>query len=129
MVIHVFLCKHFISRLWKYKLKTVSYVLYFLIISIYTFLVLGTGKNLISSLLCFALFYFLCNYSIAIGSCLKCLCSSNLDPGSSFRYKRKAKKETLEHFRHVAKIYKNRGHIFQNKLQNTRKAILKILTI
>ena len=42
----------------------------------------------------------------------------NLVPSASFCYKRKSKKEALEHFKHVVKICPNRGHMFQNKLQN-----------
>ena len=40
----------------------------------------------------------------------------NLVANTSFCYKRKAKKEALEHLKHVIKISPNRGHIFQNKL-------------
>ena len=34
-------------------------------------------------------------------------------------------KKALKHFKHVIKFCLNRGHIFQNKLRNTWKAILK----
>ena len=50
-----------------------------------------------------------------------------LVPSASFRYKRKAKKEVLEHFKHVIKICQNKGLLFQKNLRNTWTAILKTL--
>ena len=46
-----------------------------------------------------------------------------------FRFKRKSKKEVLEHFKHIVKISSNRWHIFQNKVQNMWTAILKISAV
>ena len=51
-------------------------------------------------------------------------CLINLVSNASFRYK-KRQKEALAHFKHVIKIFPNRGHIFRNKLWNTWTAILR----
>ena len=44
--------------------------------------------------------------------------------GNLFAIK-KGEKKALKHFKHVIKICPNRGHIFQNKLQNTWAVSLK----
>ena len=46
-------------------------------------------------------------------------------PQRIFLLYEEGKKEALEHFKHVIKIYPTRGHIFQNKLRNTWTVLLK----
>ena len=53
----------------------------------------------------------------------------NLVPSASFCYKRKAKKDALQQFKHMITFCLNRGHIFQNKLRNKSMAIPKILPL
>ena len=46
----------------------------------------------------------------------------------SHRYVKSVEKEALEQFKHAVKICLNKGHIFQNTLQNTWTVILKVFT-
>ena len=39
----------------------------------------------------------------------------------------KSEKEVLKHLKHIINVYQNRGHVFQNKLRNTKAAMLEIL--
>ena len=53
----------------------------------------------------------------------------NLAPQCIFLLQEEGEKEALEHFKEVIKSCANRWHIFQNTLQVTWTAVVKILTI